>query len=158
MPTPTYDLISSTTLAAASSEVVFGSLPQTYRDLVLVINGTASSNGGNYLFFNGDEVNANYSRVTMAGNGSSALTFATSNPYVLDMATSQSTVVAQIMDYSATDKHTTVLTRGGSAAWQTTAQASRWANTSAVTSLKVKTDGAITIGSGTTFNLFGIAS
>lgn len=48
MPTPTYRLISSTTLDATNSTVTFSNIPQTYNDLylVLAVRDSASQNWG----------------------------------------------------------------------------------------------------------------
>ena len=63
------------------------------------------------------------------------------------------------MDYSATDKHKTFLTRiadkGGYGDY-VVAAASRWANTSTVTSVTVF--GTANFQIGNTFNLYGIAA
>lgn len=160
MPTPTYDLISSTTLAASSLEVVFGSLPQTYRDLVLVINGANTAVGDVALRYNGDSGN-NYSLVNMYGTGSSPASgnnSATSQAVLhYNNTTSRYVITASIMDYSATDKHKTAISRGNQADGFVMSYATRWANTAAITSVLVRTDGTNFL-TGTTFNLYGIAS
>jgi hypothetical protein len=67
------------------------------------------------------------------------------------------TTIHQIMDYSATDKHKTVLTTRILAASYVDRFAQRWANTSAITSMEVfASSNAFAIGS--TFSLYGIAS
>jgi hypothetical protein len=61
------------------------------------------------------------------------------------------------MDYSATDKHKTGLHRYGIPSDSVLTTATRWASTSAVTSLLVfPRTGSFNIGS--TFNLYGIVS
>jgi hypothetical protein len=160
VPTPTYTPLATVTLGSSASSVSFSSIPATYRDLVLVVSGTTSTGAGAPTRFNGDS-GSNYSQVFAAGDGSSPFSssgsgtsleigFFTANPAMS---------ITQIMDYSATDKHKTVLVRYGSPASSnvTAMRAARWANTSAITSL------AITLGSGSfltgsTFNLYGIAS
>jgi hypothetical protein len=61
------------------------------------------------------------------------------------------------MDYSATDKHKTVLIRQNSVADSAFAMGARWANTAAITSIQLSL-GAATFSTGTTFALYGIAS
>jgi hypothetical protein len=63
----------------------------------------------------------------------------------------------QIMDYSATDKHKTILGRGNADGAYTIATANRWANTSAVTSVTLYAAGDAWA-SGTTVSIYGIAS
>jgi hypothetical protein len=65
MPTSTYVALATTTLGATAASVTFSSIPATYRDLVLVYNGTTSANIGVDVEFNGDTNSANYSRVFM---------------------------------------------------------------------------------------------
>jgi hypothetical protein len=163
MPTPTYDLIATTTLAATNTEVVFGSLPQTYRDLIVVVN-TEGLAGPNYRV-NGDS-GANYSYVSLRNSGNTAMSeFGTISVFLGQNATATSNTrvinIFQLMDYSATNKHKTGLVRGGytqnsNGAFVTEANAVRWANTAAVTSLTILSSTAFGIGS--TFNLYGIAA
>jgi hypothetical protein len=153
MPTPTYIALATTTLVATDAEIVFSSIPATYRDLVLVISGTVSTAQGCFLYLNGDT--ANGSRVIMYGDGSSAVSGSASDTKVFDMSTTQSNVIAQIFDYAQTDKHKTHLTRSNTPGL-TQAAAGRWASTAAVTSVTAKTStGTFSIGS--TFSLYGVA-
>lgn len=157
MPTPTYDLISSTTLAAASSSVVFDSLPQTYRDMIVVITGTENANQYIAVRYNSD-TGSNYSYVRMTDGPASASGTETFGRFGTGNPTYRFLVIAQVMDYSATDKHKTWLVRSNIAQDYVAAQAGRWANTSAITSMNVLTTTADTFAIGTTFNLYGIAS
>ena len=156
MPTSTYTPIASVTLSASASEVVFSGLPQTYRDLILVVTGTATATMTFGVQFNGDTAN-NYTYVEMTGDGSSASSSSGSLSQALvgRFTTSQSVSTAQIMDYSATDKQKTVLGRGGASNELVRASASRWANTAAVTSIRV-VPLSNSFASGCTFNLFGV--
>ncbi len=60
------------------------------------------------------------------------------------------------MDYSATDKHKTVLTRYGSAATDIQATASRWESTAAVNSVTIFDVLGQTYQVGSTFSLYGV--
>jgi hypothetical protein len=164
MPTPTYDLIASTTLAASTSSVVFGSLPSTYRDLVLVINGKTTRSGNENdirVTFNSD-TGSNYSYVTMGGNGSSALSYQSGSIAYIPVPNAGTSATAisilQIMDYSATDKHKTVIAKGDSAAWFASATIGRWASTTALTSISFISSVTGDIASGTTASLYGVIS
>jgi len=158
MPTPTYDLIASTTLATASPSVVFGSLPQGYRDLIFVFKGAQNASSTSYLMrFNSDSA-SNYSYVLMSGSGSGTTaasgTFTGVAPGVI--GTGQVNIVYQVMDYSATDKHKTVLTRTDDPGTQTVAWASRWANTAAITSVAIVSGNQFI--AGTTVSMYGVIS
>ena len=160
MATPTYTAIASITLGSSASSVTFSSIPQDYRDLVLVVTGEGSSATSFYaLYFNAD-TGANYSRVEMSGTGSGTSSSSPSNLVpITHNATSESTTILQIMDYSATDKHKTVLYRNNSVDYPIVkAGAGRWASTSAVTSLEVEGTSGVTLTAGSTLALWGIAS
>ena len=68
----TYESISSVTLTSNSTTVTFGSIPQTYTDLVLVIVAKITSGGLDmFIRFNSD-TGSNYSYTQLYGNGTSA--------------------------------------------------------------------------------------
>lgn len=164
MATPTYELIETTTLASSASSVSFSSITQEYRDLVLVMDCKVTGNAVGRVRFNSD-TGSNYSFVQMIGNGS----IATSNSNTLDYGlVSSSTMdtaselltLIQIMDYSATDKHKSYLTRqnlSGTGTVGAYAVANRWANTAALTNMEVYTS-ANNFATGSTFSLYGIAA
>lgn len=164
MPTPTYTALANITLSSSASSVTFSSIPGTYRDLVLVCSITNASGGTNTINirFNGD-TGSNYNRVHMIGTGTADSVAFSNSTESLSIPTGGTgnvgTVISQIMDYSATDKHKTFLTRiadkGGYGDY-VIASASRWANTSAVTSLTFY--GTTNFLSGNSFALYGIVS
>jgi hypothetical protein len=164
MPTPIYTLIDSVTLASSASLVTFSSIPGTFGDLVLATKTVSSlDTASGYMRFNSDS-GANYTMVFMLGNGTRAASTQRSfsslriNTYdSTSIATGQSsTAKIQIFDYSTTDKHKTVLSRGDNAENGVSAISGRWANTAAITSIEffsANNDYAI----GSTFFLYGIA-
>tara|TARA_R110000787_G_scaffold180271_1_gene292384 strand:+ start:518 stop:1030 length:513 start_codon:yes stop_codon:yes gene_type:complete len=149
MATSTYTLIDSTTLGSSAASVTFSGISATGKgDLVLAWEGllAGGTNQINTLLsFNGDS--SNYSTVYMYGNGSSAASASSTAQQRLawgSIYTSASTDsaqgTAQIMDYSATDKHKTTLMRAnviGTNGIGALASASRWASTAAITSITV---------------------
>jgi hypothetical protein len=154
MATPTYDLLESVTLASAASSVTFSSIDQSYGDLILTISSTGS--GNTYVRFNSDS-GSNYSSVSMAGDGSSTSSYAATEAFGrLSNASRNSTpsiYVGQIMDYSATDKHKSWLSRENISTF-VAAIAGRWANTSAITQIELVSG---TYNSGSVISLYGIA-
>lgn len=163
MPTPTYTALAEVTLGGTDSEVVFSSIPATFRDLVVVVNSRASTTGvEGQLRLNGDTGNS-YSWVRMTGNGSTtASTSGTLTHMPLADAVKATTtqaclILVQLIDYSATDKHKSILVRNNSADTAVEAFAGRWANTGAVTSVTIKTNTG-SWAAGGTFALYGIAS
>jgi len=162
MPTKTYKALATVTLSSSASSVTFSSIPATYRDLVLVANGSETSGTSMSVRVNGDS-GSNYSTVFMRGTNTDTAqsqSFANETEgYVIVAAPGNNfTVNLSIMDYSATDKHKTMLSRSGyGAATLTEADANRWANTAAITSVQI-IDNSGTFNSGCTFSLYGIES
>ena len=161
MPKKTYTQINSVTLAAASASVTFASIPQNFRDLIVVVNAT-NTVGANYnslARLNGDTGNNNPS-VIMQGQGTSTGSFTRNGDGAAQIGWSNSggnsAIIAQFMDYSATDKHKTILSRNNTQADRVNAIAARWANTSPVTSIMVFSEGGASWASGGTFTLYGI--
>lgn len=159
MATPTYDLLDSVTLSSSASSVTFSSIDQSYRDLVLVAEAKFSAS--DYLGFrlNGD-TGSNYSYVGMYGTGSAAgsqsgtFSAAFANGFY---GSTNVLGIIQIMDYTATDKHKPILTRGNHSG-VVNAWAQRYASTSAITSIQFyEIDGGNLL-AGSTFYLYGVAS
>jgi hypothetical protein len=162
MPTPTYKPLATVTLGSSAASVTFSSIPATYRDLVLVVAGTTTGSAGLRMRLNNDS-GTNYSYVNMYGVASAGSETASSQnilfPGVVTLSSGQRfTYTAQVMDYYATDKHKTVLYRANeNNAAAVSANASRWASTSAVTSIQLSLS-ANSYDTGTTVNLYGIVS
>jgi hypothetical protein len=157
MPTPTYTPLATVTLGSAAASVAFSSIPATYRDLILIVNGTTDSATGLYLRFNGD-TGSNYFTIVMDGLSSGASSAAQTGTFtnINYISNILSTSTAQIMDYSATDKHKTILGRGNAGNFIARGGAARWANTAAITSLVAMLDSGRTYAVGTSFSLYGV--
>jgi hypothetical protein len=160
MPKKTYAQINSITIAAATSSVTFSLIPQNFRDLVLVGQYSGSAAGENVILrFNGD-AGANYSRVVMFGNsggGGTTGSFSQANQmFAAIYGTKVSFGIANIMDYSTTDKHKSTLARTNSPEHsELGAQFSRWASTAAITSLSIIPVSG-TFSAGLTLTMYGI--
>ena len=164
MATPTYDLLESVTLATAASSVTFSSIDGSYGDLILVaegaLNPTANSDFG--LIFNTST--SGYSIVDMMGDGfateseSESNTYADCGQYLFANTGARQIVTVNIMDYAAADKDKSFLARNSSSgtSGKVWAVAGRWANTEAITTLKVEPSGGF-LANGMTFNLYGVA-
>lgn len=151
-----YTALGTVTLASSASSVTFAGIPATgYRDLVLVYEGTVSSSTDFTTRFNGDTTGSNYFRVFAFGNGSSASSGTTNESYWMYQTTAgRGTNILNIFDYSATDKHKSILNRYDQAGNGASMIAGRWASTAAITS--ITTNGPFNAGSN--FSLYGIAS
>ncbi len=161
MPTPTYDLIASNVLGSSAASVSFSSIPATYRDLVLVTTGLSTATEASLRMRLNSDTGNNYNEVWAINTDSTAYTGISafiSIGIVPDSGGTQGRGlnIIQIMDYSATDKHKTVLSRAGYSSW-VMMYAGRWASTSAVTAIELYPN-ADQFASGSTFHLYGISA
>jgi len=157
--TAKYEHIATITLDSSASSVTFSSIPQGYRDLELVTNAYASTTGNASFYLNSD-TGANYARVRAYGTGSSTNsdsgTGRTGMNSVLNwIGNTPNVTVHNFMDYSATDKDTTVLSRINNDTSYAAMQANSWDNTAGVTTIKIESDGGDFL-AGSTFDLYGI--
>ena len=161
MPTATYIALANTTLSSTATSITFSSIPATYRDLVIIVEGTAGANNPLDIEFNGDTTNGNYFNITAYQQaGDSATSFTVNESYAgvnWYPSNGRTILTVNIMDYSATDKHKTYLSRsGGASAWIGMA-AVRWANTNAINTVRLDLRGG-TFLQGVSFALYGIVS
>jgi hypothetical protein len=172
--TPTHVLINQITIASLTESVTFSNIPQTYADLVLVINSTletfntGNGKGATVIRFNSDS-GSNYTHVQMSGDQNGPLSTAGTQTYVDLLISSYeddvnpTTYIVNIFDYSQNDKHKTVLSRANLATGnqypRVSLNAYRWANTAAITSMNLF---SVVSGGrynpGTTFSLYGVVA
>jgi len=161
----TYEPIANTNGTGSSSSITFSSIPATYTDLVLIINGaTTASTGNPCLRFNGDTA-TNYSRTNMGGNGSVAYSDreTTVNRILLIGGVYFSTafdtnLIVQIQNYSNTTTYKTTLCRANKAGDAVDANVGLWRSTAAINSLTFFTASGNNISTASTFTLYGIAA
>ena len=155
-PVSTYVALATTTLPSAVTTVTFSSIPAGYRDLVLVCSLISSNTSANFIGFNGNSYTSNMSYVRMVGDGSNDSSAAASEGIIgwSPQNGAAGSIITHIMDYSATDKHTTYLSRSNGGSW-VTGIAGRWAQTAAVTSFTLTAETA-QYAIGSTFSLYGI--
>jgi hypothetical protein len=160
-----YVPLANVTLGSSATTVTFSSISQAYKDLVLVANATCAS--GTMIMgvqFNSDTA-SNYSRVYMSGNGSvTDSAVATEGQIYFDPSGYGATTagnfymgIMNIMDYSATDKHKSVIARASIPTSSVAATAGRWANTAAITTVVVRA-GVQNFTTGSTFALYGVSA
>lgn len=163
--------IANLTTSSTTNTVTFTNITQSYKDLFLVMSVEATANYASIvLTFNNDSGN-NYSVVYMRGDSGGASSFNNLNyPYYQTFWSGYATnaggmSTTHILDYSATDKYKTALTRvntydGSKVTDGVAANAGIWKNTSAITTLKVSYDASYSQNwkSGATFALYGIGA
>ena len=161
MTTPTYIPLATITLGSTDASVVFGSIPATYRDLVLVAAMTSNIGTDIDFRFNGNTSSV-YSNVIMSGNGSGTFSPSGTETYLRPTyyggsgTTAGNNVIMQIMDYSATDKHKSILSRTSNANYGVDATSGRFAVTDAITSIEIFNISGRIWQIGSTFSLYGI--
>jgi hypothetical protein len=159
----TYDPIATQTLGSSAATVTFSSIPQTYTDLVVVLNATSSTTANSYVRLNGDS-GTNYSWTAFYGDGAAVgadKANNTANGVLMDYygyptATVRNAVVMQFSNYSNTTANKTILSRANQASSGVDAIISMWRNTAAITSLTFRFTGSQTWSTGSTFTLYGI--
>jgi hypothetical protein len=156
VPTNTYTSLATVTLGGSDAETIFGSIPATYRDLVIVISGTASGETSPSVRFN-EDAGENYANLRMFANPSTYTQQAFNASYgsLGYMNTERSSVVMHILDYSVTTKQKVAFGRNSNTG-TLRFEAVRWTNTSAIHTISVRMDGAQTYSTGTVISLYGI--
>ena len=159
MAVSAYEVISTQTLGSAAASVTFSSIPQTYTDLVLIVNTKTSNNVNVFMRFNGD-TSSNYSDTRLVGDGSSAssgrLTNQTSFIIISgDPSLNFSTYKVDIFNYTNATTFKTCLTRSNSAD-RVAALVKLWrATPAAISTINIRVDTG-TFNTGSTFTLYGI--
>ena len=159
----TYTPIATQTLGSAASSVTFSSIPQTYTDLVLILNLKSVSGSTAYprIQFNSDS-GSNYSTTYVTGNGTTATSGRTTNSlgYITGFTVESSTEfnfndICNIQNYSNTTTKKTTLVRCNNAAGHTEAMVNLWNNTAAINTIDLINVNA-NFATGSTFTLYGI--
>jgi len=159
----TYEPIATTTLGSATPSFTFSSIPSTYSDLVIIINGGTASTTNATLRFNGDTGN-NYSSTHLYGDGTAAGSFRYSNVGALQINyygypenAFDFNAICHIQNYSNATTYKTVIARANKASNGVNAAVGLWRNTAAITSITVRSsDGTTNWNINSTFTLYGI--
>ena len=154
----TYDKIATHTIPTATNSYTFTLIPSTYTDLCLIIAGTTSTLAPVKMQFNSDTA-TNYSRTALFGTGSSAGSVRNFNDDHIGtgtFSTSQGINKINVMNYSNTTTYKTTISRLDLSTTELSAIAGMWRSTSAISSLRIYTDGGANYAVGSTFTLYGI--
>jgi len=155
----TYEPIATQTLGSAAASVIFGSIPQTYTDLVLIVNTQTSSNVNVFMRFN-EDTSSNYSDTRLVGNGSAAssgrLTSQTSAIIISgDPSLNFSTYKVDIFNYTNATTFKTFLIRSNTADRAASLVGLWRATPAAISTINIRVDTG-TFNTGSTFTLYGI--
>jgi len=168
MATPTYTPIESKTLGSNTAIVEFTSIPQTYTDLVLVINGKSDTSTVNVYAQVGNgsyDTGTNYSWTWLGGSGSTAASGRGSTTDALlfgaSGTSSFSPTIIHFQNYSNTTTYKTMISRSSTAdttSGQTvSAWVGLWRRTFAINRIKLYLNVQNWV-AGTTATLYGIAN
>lgn len=154
--------LANTTLASAANSVTFSGISGSYKDLRIVFSGGIGSDNASFTINNDTSstymwatIEANGSAVSGVINGNTYGSFA--NNYVTWYNTTGILLTMDILDYSATDKHKTVLSRLNNTARAVNAVVNRWPSTAAITSVRLNGNAA-NFTAGSTFALYGLSA
>ena len=161
----TYTPIATTTVGTATSSVVFSSIAGTYTDLVISYECFTTAGGARDVAvrFNSD-TGSNYSSTFLSGNGTSAVSARESSQtrMMVDYSGVSTTVntagigLLNIMNYSNTTTHKTVLSRCSAGAAGVDESVGLWGSTAAITSITFDIPSTQTFSTGSRFTLYGI--
>ena len=158
MPLPsTYTPIATQTMTTATASVTFSNIPDTYTDLVLVVDGTTNSGRNFHVEIN--TTSTVYSFTALSGDGASPSSSRLSNEGVLRMAAlwaAQGNIIMHFLNYSNTTTYKTVLSRTNNASNQVNASVGLWRSTAAINKLNFQLSGPDNFLTGTTFTIYGI--
>lgn len=156
----TYTAIASTTLGSNQSDITFSTIPGTYTDLILVVNGYQTVDDNVFLQFNGD-TGANYSATILYGNGTTVTATRLSGSNEIRLGgignSDRGNAIYSIQNYSNNTTNKTVLGRTNFPSSLVQTRVGLWRNTSPITSVKVGSLSGNFV-SGSTFSLYGIAA
>jgi len=160
----TYFPIATATTSGSISTTTFSSISGAYTDLVLIVNGGASTAVNMQIQFNGD-TGTNYSRTALtldnltavsSRQSSVAYTRLEDGGYLSTTFPAKNSII-NIMNYSNTTTYKTAIGRANNAGTGLDAAVGLWRSTSAINSITVYiASGNFT--NGTTLTLYGIAA
>jgi hypothetical protein len=173
--TSAFDSLGSVTLASATNTITFTNIPQTYTHLhlkaYLQANGPGAGAYGDFAYFNSDSTES-YRRHGLYGDGSSASAYVTSGSsdnskggffnYWGATGSIFATSVADILDYSNTNKFKTVRAIAGAdnnGSGSIVLTSCLWRKTEAISSITFQPNlgfGGFVYNPGSTISLYGV--
>jgi hypothetical protein len=157
----TYTPLLTFTVSSAQSSYTFSSIPSTYTDLRIVVFSASSSFDDELLIRFNSVSTTVYSDTILGGNGSTASSNRRTSAAEFHIdnnlaACNGGLYTLDLMNYSNTTTHKTLLARFGRAGTTTGVSANLWRSTDAVNSIYFSLASSLTFGVGSTFTLYGI--
>lgn len=154
----TYEPITTTTLNSSVTSFTLSSIPATYTDLVLVING-APITGGTSMDSNwqvNGDTGSNYSDIRLQNNFSDKSNNATSSRFGQPQNAGRYIQTLHFMDYTNTNIYKSTIARSGNSSVVSEMYCGLWRNTAAINSITVISGQSRNYTSGTIITLYGI--
>jgi hypothetical protein len=157
----TYEPIATTTFGSNTASYTFTSIPSTYTDLILVMNGKTTSGEGAFILRVGNgtiDSGSNYSYQYIFGNGSSVVSARSSSQTSGSVGrydTNGGIGLVQFSNYANTNVFKTILSRGGSGSL-VQATVNLWRSTAAINQIYIQPETATNMATGYTLTLYGI--
>lgn len=162
MPTPTYTPLANVTLGSNASSITFSSISQSYKDLIM-IGQVKHDAGSSPIYGRVNSTTGIYNGILMYGDGTTgsstyanATNFQPTGGNNFMGASTDANFKMDFLDYSTTDKHKSMIFRGDRVDYATFASTSRFATTSAISSIYLFCNSQFVAGS--TFALYGVSA
>lgn len=151
MATETYIPLATVTLTGNDTQVLFSSIPNTYKDLVIVFDASATSGENMTPTINGSGTDFSWIQMQYAATSNTG-----TNNSIGSIGTGRNLGILQFFDYSATDKHKSFTVKTSSNASDARLLACRWAQTAAINSIGLSIRLGYSWTTGSKFSLYGI--
>lgn len=155
----TYEKIATNTLGSNTQTVNFTSIPSTYTDLVIVVEGTATSSADFTMRVGNSspDSGSNYSRIFVYGYSSGVVDDIAGNinGFIFSIYSARSMAIINLMNYANTNVNKTALIRNNNGIDITYASGNLWRSTVAIDTLQFTTS-THSFSAGTVFSIYGI--
>lgn len=158
-PISTYTKLASYTTTGSDGNITFSNIPNTYRDLVFVLEWPGT-NGDHYtqIIFNNDSTSS-YGRRQFGNFNNGESRYSTTSEAAIYNNTAYGAqgnyVYMHIFDYAQTNKFKPTISRSGSLN-ASLMSANYWKKTDAITSINVTITGGGSLNQHSTLSLYGI--
>lgn len=163
-------LIQTTALTGSQSSIVLSSIPQNFTDLVVLISARLASGGSGDLIVDFNGVTTDLSSIRMGGSGATggsgsssssatAIVDQNSNVGATVFANTFGSATIYIPNYSGNSSKTVSIDSNGENNGTSASQnlvAGRWADTSAITSIRLTAEAGVSFAASTTVSLYAV--
>ena len=157
---PTYDFIAEATIVTAGPSVTFSSIPNTYTDLVILLNMKGAAPANVFFRFNGDS-GTNYRATGFSGTGSAGVGTSSTNDAQWGMTWTGASAndiwvggEVHIFEYTNTNMWKNMVSRYSSSN-EATFMTGQWSDTTAINTILISSLGN-NYAVGSMFSLYGI--